>query len=101
MAITNIEQDTPVVHLELKYCERCGSLWLREADSGGIYCARCIAAVGRMAPSTRQRNTARVPGSEYGAQLPPENSTQADLKDASDGDDLEAWTFIYGAGGAA
>jgi Zn-finger nucleic acid-binding protein len=27
--------------LELKYCERCGGLWLRPAGSGQVYCASC------------------------------------------------------------
>jgi len=26
---------------ELKYCERCGALRLRRADSGGAYCRHC------------------------------------------------------------
>jgi hypothetical protein len=29
------------VRVELKYCERCGSLWLRECGSGLIYCNGC------------------------------------------------------------
>lgn len=28
--------------VELKYCERCGGLWLREAGSAQVYCARCL-----------------------------------------------------------
>jgi hypothetical protein len=27
--------------LELKYCERCGGLWLRPVGGGQIYCAGC------------------------------------------------------------
>jgi Zn-finger nucleic acid-binding protein len=29
------------VAVELKYCERCGSLWLRRAAAPHIYCAKC------------------------------------------------------------
>ncbi len=29
------------VQLELKYCERCGGLWLRRAESTEVYCSRC------------------------------------------------------------
>lgn len=29
------------VRMELKYCERCGSLWLRECGTGEIYCESC------------------------------------------------------------
>jgi len=30
-----------VVLLELKYCERCGGLWLRQRDVSGVECAAC------------------------------------------------------------
>ena len=29
------------IHVELKYCERCGGLWLRLQGVGGVYCASC------------------------------------------------------------
>lgn len=28
------------VRVELKYCEHCGALWVREGG-GGVYCERC------------------------------------------------------------
>ena len=28
--------------LELKYCERCGGLWLRALGTDEVYCASCI-----------------------------------------------------------
>jgi ribosomal protein S27AE len=30
-----------IVEMELKYCERCGSLWMRLHGDGGVYCAKC------------------------------------------------------------
>ncbi len=30
------------VKLELKYCERCGGLWIR-ASATNVYCPRCTA----------------------------------------------------------
>jgi hypothetical protein len=27
--------------VELKYCERCGGLWLRHPGQGIVYCGRC------------------------------------------------------------
>ncbi|HTW58869.1 MAG TPA: hypothetical protein VMD99_12130 [Terriglobales bacterium] len=33
------------VRMELKYCERCGGLWLRECGTGVVYCERCQRAV--------------------------------------------------------
>jgi hypothetical protein len=32
----------PLIKFELKYCERCGSLRLRRADSDDTYCQPCI-----------------------------------------------------------
>jgi Zn-finger nucleic acid-binding protein len=29
------------VELELKYCERCGGLWLRPQGANRVYCAGC------------------------------------------------------------
>ena len=29
------------IQVELKYCERCGGLWLRPQRSEGIHCASC------------------------------------------------------------
>ena len=33
------------LRVELKYCERCGGLWLRVQSSSGIYCASCRVSV--------------------------------------------------------
>jgi len=29
------------IQLDLKYCERCGGLWLRRKGTNGVYCAGC------------------------------------------------------------
>jgi uncharacterized Zn finger protein (UPF0148 family) len=29
------------IQVELKYCERCGGLWLRPQGTNGVYCASC------------------------------------------------------------
>ncbi len=34
-------EDPEVTQLELKYCERCGALWLRMRGGRDIYCAPC------------------------------------------------------------
>jgi hypothetical protein len=31
-----------IIRLELKYCERCGGLWVRTQDSGDVYCPFCV-----------------------------------------------------------
>ena len=33
--------DDVLVPMELKYCERCGGLWLRESEQEEIYCPGC------------------------------------------------------------
>ena len=30
-----------IIHLELKYCERCGGLWMRTRGTGEVYCPSC------------------------------------------------------------
>ena len=34
-------EDPEMIQLELKYCERCGALWLRFRGAQDIYCAPC------------------------------------------------------------
>lgn len=34
-------EDVEVVRMELKYCERCGGLWLRARGDAGVYCKVC------------------------------------------------------------
>jgi hypothetical protein len=29
------------IQVELKYCERCGGLWLRPRGADGVYCSSC------------------------------------------------------------
>lgn len=43
--------------LELKYCERCGALWLRRAGEQESYCARCFVEMEAVArPKERKRS---------------------------------------------
>jgi Zn-finger nucleic acid-binding protein len=54
--------------LELKYCERCGGLWLRPVDSGQIYCVACGRAMAELPPASREPETAQLPrGPRWGA----------------------------------
>ena len=36
-----IEMEGQEIQVELKYCERCGGLWLRLQGTTGVYCASC------------------------------------------------------------
>lgn len=31
------------IQMELKYCERCGGLWLRLRNDTGVHCGSCMA----------------------------------------------------------
>ena len=35
---------------ELKYCERCGGLWLREVGAEAAYCGRCLWRMRELPP---------------------------------------------------
>jgi len=49
-----------VIQLELKYCERCGGLWLRRQGDGGVFCAKCVEVLtGR--PALRRGGRPRLP----------------------------------------
>lgn len=39
--------------LELKYCERCGGLWLRPTGGEQIYCVVCARQMAEMPPPLR------------------------------------------------
>jgi uncharacterized Zn finger protein (UPF0148 family) len=55
------------IQLDLKYCERCGGLWLRPQGTNGVYCAICskhLAAMPKRGeappPKTRRRRRKTV-----------------------------------------
>ena len=37
-----------LVAMELKYCERCGGLWLRPRKECGIYCPECAPEMAQL-----------------------------------------------------
>lgn len=47
------------IQLDLKYCERCGGLWLRRKGDNGVYCAGCNAHFAAL--PTRGRTPPRKP----------------------------------------
>jgi len=48
------------VGVELKYCEHCGGLWVRERGSGIVYCEKCQPKVADL-PIPRSRRKASLP----------------------------------------
>lgn len=59
----NVEEK---MSLELKYCERCGGLWLRPAGGGQIYCVSCARQIAEMPPASGRfdASSEEVVGSE-------------------------------------
>jgi uncharacterized Zn finger protein (UPF0148 family) len=64
MNVTGSEQDQ-WIRLDLKYCERCGGLFLRSEGTSGVYCGSCSAhfaqrpAPGETSPLKRRRRRTR------------------------------------------
>ena len=42
------------ISLELKYCERCGGLWLRPVGGEQIYCTICSRAMAELPPPSTE-----------------------------------------------
>jgi hypothetical protein len=52
---------------ELKYCERCGGLWLRPVGGGQVYCVGCAREIADLPPVGREGGKARMQrGPEWG-----------------------------------
>jgi uncharacterized Zn finger protein (UPF0148 family) len=49
------------IRVELKYCERCGSLWLRECGAGTVYCAACEREVAELPVPKKKPERVRMP----------------------------------------
>jgi hypothetical protein len=78
------------LQFELKYCERCGGLWLRPVGGGQVYCVGCGRAMAKLPPPSRRAETARMP---VGPRWDGEDDTCRDIED--DGLDIDT------AGGVA
>jgi len=66
--------EDPQVRVELKYCERCGGLFLRPEAGRATYCAGCATYLaksrdGGEAPTTVRRRKPRLPRNTRRAQL--------------------------------
>ncbi len=47
-------QTIELIEIELKYCERCGGLWLRLVGSEQVYCAACQPAMADLPPVSKR-----------------------------------------------
>jgi Zn-finger nucleic acid-binding protein len=55
-----------VIQLELKYCERCGGLWLRRRGTAEVYCAACAGEMPEYRMVRRSKARARLPVRQSG-----------------------------------
>lgn len=44
-----------IIRLELKYCERCGGLWMRTQGKGEVYCPSCAEEMSDLPVAPRRR----------------------------------------------
>ncbi len=57
-----------VVQLELKYCERCGGLWLRVRGAQSAYCSSCAVALSQTVVVRRSKRPPRLPVADINGQ---------------------------------
>jgi len=50
-----------VIQLELKYCERCAGLFLRQLGIGELYCAGCAEQMSDSRSMPKARSRPRLP----------------------------------------
>ena len=55
------------VSVELKYCEHCGGLWVRERGTGGVYCESCRPKVADLPAPSLKRNRLILPIGRHSA----------------------------------
>lgn len=60
MEIDEIE----VIELQLKYCERCGGLWLRRQGEKEVYCPPCVPKMLGCANRGPRKRRLRLPVSD-------------------------------------
>jgi hypothetical protein len=63
-------EDQAAVLLELKYCERCGGLWVRPSGSEDVYCASCAIEMADFALPRKKKTAPRLPGNHKTDALP-------------------------------
>jgi hypothetical protein len=62
-------KESAVIQLELKYCERCGGLFLRRRGVGEVYCEGCADQIAEFRPLRKARSWPRLPVNRDGSGL--------------------------------
>ncbi len=70
--------------LELKYCERCGGLWLRPVGGQQIYCTVCAQAMAELPPPSTEvkRKATRRNDWEFEEEFAGYASSESELDEA-------------------
>ena len=89
--------------VELKYCEGCGGLGVRECGGGQVYCNDCAGKIGEMAVSTK---TSRRPTLPVGRRSQLDdcagpNGPDLDDRDLNETDNNDLDAMGWTTGGAA
>jgi hypothetical protein len=84
--------DDEAVRVELKYCEHCGGLWVRQRGAGEVYCDTCQPKIADLPVPKKQPGRIVLP-------VRPHTAIE-DYEFEIDEDD-EATDFEAAAGGAA
>jgi len=58
-------EDPELILMELKYCERCGGLWLRRKGSAGPYCPPCAQELMDLLVRQTKPRHPRLPVNHY------------------------------------
>jgi len=76
--------------MELKYCERCGGLWLRECGAGTVYCGNCAGDISELPFPRRRLRGATLPVGQRALVEEFEEHDGEKVDRGSDGGDMEA-----------
>jgi len=55
------DEEKEAVRMELKYCESCGGLWLRECGAGIVYCDNCQSRIADLPIPKKKTRRATLP----------------------------------------
>jgi hypothetical protein len=78
------------LQFELKYCERCGGLWLRPAGGGQVYCVACGRAMAELPPASCIRSGVGNPRLPQGPRWGIDSDSDVEDYEEYDGLDFEA-----------
>ena len=82
-------EEEKTARMELKYCEHCAGLFVRECGAGVVYCEKCQSKVADLPIPKKRPGKVKLPVG------PATLVEHFEIETGEDGDDLEA------AGGAA